>query len=202
MKTIVIIGASGHGKVVADIAKLTGYEKIIFLDDGRTGKVSGYEIAGDTSLIDSYDTDFFVAIGSGPVRKRIFNKLEEKGKNIPTLIHPSAVIAESANIGYGSVVTAGTIINPDVRIGKGCIVNTGSSVDHDCIIGEFNHIAVGSHIAGSVVTGECVWVGAGATVINNINVCNNVLVGAGAVVVKDIKEEGTYIGVPAKPMNK
>lgn len=200
MKSIVIIGASGHGKVVADIAKNMGYEEIIFLDDGKTGKVWDYEIAGDTSLIDSYDADFFVAIGSGPVRKRISLLLEEKGKNIPVLVHPSAVVAESATLGKGTVVMAGAVINPDAIISNGAIINTGASVDHDCFIGEYNHISVGSHIAGAVITGECVWIGAGATVSNNIKICGNVLVGAGAVVVKNIDEKGTYIGVPAKKM--
>ena len=198
MKSIVIIGASGHGKVVADIAKNVGYEKITFLDDGRTGKVGEYEIAGDTSLIDSFNADFFVAIGSGLVRKRISLLLEEKRKNIPTLIHPAAVVAESARLGYGTSVIAGAVINTDAVIGKGSIINTGSSVDHDCVIGEYNHLSVGSHIAGSVVTGENVWIGAGATVSNNITICSDVLVGAGAVVVKNINESGTYIGVPAK----
>ena len=75
MKSIVIVGASGHGKVIADVAKCVGYEKITFLDDGRTGKVGNYEIAGDTSLIDSFDADFFVAIGSGPVRRRITQQI-------------------------------------------------------------------------------------------------------------------------------
>lgn len=202
MKSIVIIGASGHGKVIADIAKNVGYEKITFLDDGRTGKVGSYEIAGDTSLIDSFDADFFVAIGSGLVRKRISLLLEEKGKNVPTLIHPAAVVAESARLGCGTSVMAGAVINPDAIIGKGSIINTGASVDHDCIIGEYNHISVGSHIAGSVATGENVWVGAGATVSNNIKICSNVLLGAGAVAVKNIDEAGTYIGVPARVMVK
>lgn len=202
MKSIVIVGASGHGKVIADVAKCVGYEKIIFLDDGRTGKVGNYEIAGDTSLIDSFDADFFVAIGSGPVRRRITQQIEEKGKNIPILIHPSATVAESAKIGYGSAVMAGAVINPDAIISKGAIINTGSSVDHDCFIGEYNHIAVGSHIAGAVVTGENVWIGAGATVSNNIKICSNVLLGAGAVAVKDIDEAGTYVGVPARLMKK
>ena len=198
MKSIVIIGASGHGKVIADIAKNVGYEKITFLDDGRTGKVGGYEIVGDTSLIDSFDADFFVAIGNGIVRKRITGMLEEKGKNIPTLIHPAAVVAESARLGAGTVVMAGAVINPDAVIGKSSIINTCSSIDHDCNIGEYNHVSVGSHVSGTVVSGENVWVGAGATISNNINICCNVFLGAGAVVVKDINEPGTYIGVPAR----
>ena len=198
MKSIVIIGAGGHGKVIADIAKNVGYEKINFLDDGRKGNVGSYEIMGDTALIDSIEADFFVAIGNGAIRKKITNLLEEKGKRIVTLIHPAAVVAESAKIMCGTAVMAGVVINPDATIGKSSIINTCASVDHDCIIGEYNHISVGSHISGSVVTGENVWVGAGATISNNITICSNVFLGAGAVVVKDINEAGTYIGVPAR----
>jgi sugar O-acyltransferase (sialic acid O-acetyltransferase NeuD family) len=198
MKSIVIIGASGHGKVIADIAKNVGYEKITFLDDGRAGVLGAYEIAGDTSLIESFDADFFVAIGNGAVRKRIFEAVKKKGKKLPVLIHPAAIVAESVKIGEGTAVMAGAVINPDAVIGEGSIINTSASVDHDCVIGAFNHISVGSHIAGSVVTGENVWIGAGATVSNNITICSNVLMGAGAVAVKNITEEGTYIGVPAR----
>lgn len=202
MKSIVIIGASGHGKVVADIAKNMGYEKIIFLDDRKTGVVGKYEIAGTSALADDFDADFFVAIGNASVRKRIMLELQKKGKNLPVLIHPSAVIAEDAKIGEGTVVAAGAVVNPGVVIGKGSIINTCASVDHDCFIGDYNHISVGVHIAGTVTIGDNVWVGAGATVSNNVSICTDALVGAGAVVVKDIVKAGTYIGVPARLMEK
>lgn len=199
MKQLVIIGASGHGKVVADLAKKNGYETICFLDDNPSVKeCGGYPVIGCSQDIEKYDCDMFVAIGNTMVRKRIMEQLETKGKNIPTLIHPNAVIGENVHIGKGTVVTAGVVINPCVTIGKGCIINTCSSVDHDCQIGDYVHIAVGAHIAGTVSIGMETWIGAGATVSNNLRICNECMVGAGTVVVKNIEESGTYVGVPAK----
>ena len=97
---------------------------------------------------------------------------------------------------------AGAVINSGARIGTGCIVNTCASVDHDCNVGDYVHIAVGSHLCGTVSMGDETWIGAGAIVSNNISICSECMIGAGAVVVKDIKESGTYVGVPAKKVRK
>ena len=197
MKRITIIGASGHGKVVADIAKLNGYEEIVFLDDNEQVKVCGkYPVVGDSKNAANVDNDIFVAIGNADIRKRIMEPYPDK--TFPVLIHPHAVIADDVIIGKGTVIMAGTIVNSDVVIGKGCILNTSSSVDHDCIVGDYTHVAVGAHLCGSVTVGSETWIGAGATVSNNISIYRGCMVGAGAVVVSDIMEKGTYIGVPAK----
>ena len=199
MKTLGIIGASGHGRVVADIAKKLGYEKIIFFDDSKAGgHCSKYPIVGATQDIFRYNCHAFVAIGNPGVRSRLMEQLEQEGKNVPILIHPSAVVAEEAQLGAGTVVVAGAVVNPGVKIGKGCIINTCSSVDHDCMIEDYVHIAVGAHVAGTVCIGHHTWVGAGATISNNIAICADCMIGAGAVVSKHIKESGTYVGVPAK----
>lgn len=203
MKKIIIIGASGHGKVVADIARLSGYDYIAFLDDNEGTKVCGnYEVLGTTELIDDFCCEFFVAIGNSKVREKVFDRLKQADKKIATLIHPNAVIGEDVCIGYGTVVMAGAVINPCTIIGEGCIINTCSSVDHDNTIGDFVHISVGSHLAGTVKIGNCSWIGAGATVSNNIEITKDCMIGAGAVVVKDINESGIYIGVPAKLTGK
>ena len=197
MKRITIIGASGHGKVVADIAKLNGYDEIVFLDDNEQVKVCGkYPVVGDSKNAANVDNDIFVAIGNADIRKRIMEQYPDK--TFPVLIHPHAVIADDVIIGKGTVIMAGTIVNSDVVIGKGCILNTSSSVDHDCIVGDYTHVAVGAHLCGSVTVGCETWIGAGATVSNNISIYRGCMVGAGAVVVRDIMEKGTYIGVPAK----
>jgi sugar O-acyltransferase (sialic acid O-acetyltransferase NeuD family) len=198
MKSIVIMGASGHGKVIADIAKKLGYDDISFLDDNKTGVFCGYPIKGGCCRFNDFDCDFSVAIGNATVREKLMKHLFDDGKKVPALIHPGAVVADDVSIGEGTVVVAGAVINPCAEIGKGCIINTCSSVDHDCVIGDYAHISVGAHIAGTVCVGKGAWIGAGATVSNNITICSDVLVGAGAVVVKDINEIGTYIGVPAK----
>lgn len=199
MKTLGIIGASGHGKVVADIAKKLGYEQIVFFDDNQTVDHCGaYPVVGTTQHIFASNCHAFVAIGNPTVRSRLVKKLMQYGKDIPVLVHPCAVVAEGVQIGAGTVIVAGAVVNPGVQIGTGCIINTCSSVDHDCIVGDYVHVSVGAHVAGTVLIGHHTWVGAGATVSNNLNICANCMIGAGAVVCKDIVEEGTYIGVPAR----
>ena len=191
---IVIIGAGGQGRVCADIARLMGYARILFLDDGAPnaeGKVSDYP---------QYlqDADFFVAIGNGAVRRKIQRMLEENGASVATLIHPNATVAQDVKIGQGTVVMAGAVINPGAVIGCGNIVNTCASVDHDCCVGDYLHIAVGARICGTVTLEDDSWIGAGAVIIQNLSVCAGCMIGAGAVVVKSITEKGTYMGVPAR----
>ena len=201
MKSIAIMGASGHGKVVADIALQNGYDDIVFIDANPVIDMLGeYPVADEGTDLDYYidkKYDFIVGIGDAKARKKVQEKLESKGANIITLVHPSAVIAYDVEIGAGTVIMAQAAINPGTRIGKGCIINTSSSVDHDNEIGDYVHISVGSHTAGTVKIGDGSWLGIGAVVSNNVNICNNAFIGAGAVVVKDIKKSGTYIGVPA-----
>lgn len=189
---LTIIGASGHGKVVADIARLNGYDVIEFLDDDPNKTSCGqYPIVGKTDT--DIDGDLFVAIGSSEIRKHLSN-----GKKLVSLIHPNSVIAEGVKIGEGTVIMAGAVVNPGTTIGNGCIVNTCSSVDHDCVLGNYVHIAVGAHLCGTVTVGDETWIGAGATINNNIAICNKCLIGSGAVVINHIDKPGTYIGMPAK----
>lgn len=202
MKQLVIIGASGHGKVVADIARQTGYDEIRFLDDNEElAFCNGYPVVGRCGEFENFNCNFIVAIGNPVTRQCVQLQLEAAGKTIVTLIHPNAVTGENVSIGIGTVVMAGAVINPGARIGKGCIINTCSSVDHDCQLADFVHVAVGAHIAGTCTIGEGTWIGAGATVINNVHICGNCMIGAGAVVIKKIEESGTYVGVPAKRMD-
>lgn len=197
MKKLAIIGASGHGKVVADIAVKNGYTEIVFLDDNENVLECGhYPVVGKSADAMDLDADIIIGIGNADVRKRIQKSIDEN--EIVTLIHPDAVVAADAVIGKGTVVMAGAVINPGTHIGEGCIINTCSSVDHDCVVGDCVHIAVGSHLCGNVTVGDGTWIGAGATVSNNIFICSECMIGAGAVIVNDIKESGTYVGVPAR----
>ncbi len=192
---LTIIGASGHGKVAADIAARCGYDHIEFLDDDETITQCGiWPVVGTTNK--QIKNDYFVAIGNAAIRKKLIEKF--KGNIVATLIHPQAIIADDVKIGSGSIVMAGAVINPGAIIGEGCIINTSSSVDHDCNVGDYAHISVGAHLSGTVDVGKKTWIGAGAVVSNNIRVCDECMIGAGAVVIKNIDEPGTYIGVPAK----
>ena len=195
VKRLVIIGASGHGKVIADIAVRNGYENIVFLDDDEdVRECAGFPVIGKTCEARNIDGDKIVAIGNAKIRERIQSELE----NVVTLIHPAAVISRRVEISEGSVVMAGVVINSDAVIGKGCIINTGASVDHDCTIEDFAHISVGAHVAGTCCISRRTWIGAGATVSNNVNICGDCMIGAGAVVIKDIDKPGTYVGIPAR----
>ena len=197
MKKLAIIGASGHGKVIADIARRNGYSEIVFLDDDESiHECGGYPVIGKSSEAGTIDADIIVGIGNAGIRKRIQESVPEE--KLVILIHPDAVIAEDVAIGVGTVVMAGAVINSGASIGKACIINTCSSVDHDCKVGDYVHISVGSHLCGTVSVGSGTWIGAGATVSNNISICPDCMIGAGAVVVNDIQESGTYVGVPAK----
>lgn len=197
MNHLVVIGAGGHGGVVADIAEKSGYTQIVFLDDNASSKECvGYPVVGTLSDIRRFSTsDFIVAIGNPEIRERITRLIDDK--RLVTLIHPSAVIAKSVKIGKGTVIMAGAVINPETVIGCGCIINTCSSVDHNSVISDFVHISIGAHLGGTVSVDKYTWVGAGVTVSNNINIAERCMIGAGAVVVNDIKEPGTYVGVPA-----
>lgn len=198
--TLIIIGASGHGKVIADLAEtLQQYKEIYFLDDDLQKKsCMGYQVIGTSADIDSYVTmaDFAVAIGNAKIREKILEGLLQSGANVPVLIHPNACVAKNVQIGVGTVVMAGSVIQADSHIGKGCIINTCSSVDHECVLEDYVHIAVGTHLAGAVQVGKSTWIGAGATVSNNIKICGDCMIGAGALVVRNVRESGTYIGVP------
>lgn len=203
MKNVLgIVGASGHGKVLADIALACGISDIVFFDDdaNKAGLTHyGFPVVGPLSVV-GYDTceQYIVAIGNNVVRQRVQRSLVSRNCHLTSLIHPFSCVSPSAQIGEGVVVMPGAVINACVQIGDGCIVNTGSSVDHDCLLGKFCHISPGVHLAGSVKFGDLVWAGIGAIVINNISVAPESIIGAGSVVVDDIVVSGTYVGVPAK----
>ncbi|MBQ9083009.1 MAG: acetyltransferase [Clostridia bacterium] len=196
---LIIIGAGGHGRVIADIAVLCGYTNIGFLDDGADLTVP---ILGKTADFRRYLTthSFFVAIGNNAVRERITNDLASAGAALPSLIHPSAVIGSHVRIGDGTAVMAGAVINTGASLGRGVIVNTCASADHDCTVCDFAHVSVGAHLAGTISVGPRTMIGVGAAVINNISICGDCTVGAGAVVIRDITVPGTYVGVPAKKL--
>lgn len=201
-KELLIIGASGHGKVVADIAlRLNKWENISFLDDNTSLKtVMGLPVIGRSRDAYKYIDKFeiVVAIGNNHIRKKIQDGLTIKGGVLATLVHPSAIISAGVDIGVGSVIMAGVVVNPCTEIGQGCIVNTSSSLDHDNDLDDYVHISPGVHLSGNVKVGNCTWIGVGATVSNNISICDDCVIGAGGVVVKDIKTSGTYMGVPVR----
>ncbi|MBG9530950.1 acetyltransferase [Bacillus thuringiensis] len=199
---LLIIGASGHGRVIADIAlKMNKWQSIAFLDDNENvGSSMGIQIIDKSASISKYidDYDFFVGIGNNVIREKIQRQLEAEEASIPVLVHPSAIIGEQVYLEAGTVVMAGAVINCCTKIGKGCIINTASTVDHDNVIEDYVHVSPGAHLAGTVKVGRGTWLGAGSVVSNNINITHSCKIGAGAVVIRDITESRTYVGVPVR----
>ena len=198
-KEVIILGTSGHGKVVLDIVQRCGDRVLGFLDDNPLGETfMGLPVLGGCGDYRRWpEAQFVIAIGSAAVREKLSRSME--GVRWYTAIHPDAVVSQlDTSIGEGSVVMANAVVNAGARIGRHCIMNTGSVVEHDNRIGDFVHISVGANLAGTVRVGDHTWVGIGAVISNNLTVCADCMLGAGAVVVRDITEAGTYVGVPAQ----
>ena len=200
LRKIVLIGAGGHGRVVADIAAQNGYGKIVFLDSAFPAirKNLMWDVVGKS--LEDVDGSWlaFVAVGNCTIRLGILEGLRAAEREVPSLIHPSAAISSYSNIGFGSAVMPQTVINAGAVVGFGAIVNSGATIDHDCQIGNGVHISPGVHLAGGVKIGDGSWIGIGSVIRENIEVGKGVTVGAGSVVVKDIGDGQTVVGVPAQ----
>jgi len=197
MEKIIIIGAGGHAKVIADIVIKSGNELIGFLDDDKSTneKILGYDYLGEIENCNKYNMKFIIGIGDNGVRKMISEKYD---LNYITLIHPSAQIGLNVKIGNGTVVMANVVINTETVIGDHCIINTGAVVEHNNFIENFVHISPNVSLGGTVKIGTQTHIGIGAVVKNNIIICKNCVIGSGGVVVKNIEKSGVYIGVPVK----
>lgn len=199
---VVIIGASGHGKVIADIILKSGDSVVGFLDDNpNVGEdFIGFPVLGKVSEADKYkEYKFVIAIGNADIRERVANELDVDWY---TAIHPMAVISNiGVEIGIGTVVMANAVINSDAKIGNHCIINTCAIIEHDDIIEDYAHISVGTKLAGNVSIGRKTWMGIGSQIIQGKSICAETMVGAGAVVIESISKKGTYVGVPARKIN-
>jgi len=198
----IVIGASGHGAVVADILLKSGLVVKGFLDDGVEvgSEVLGVPVLGAIDMCTRYpDCLFIVGIGNNATRRAIAEKYQ---LDYGVAVHPSAIIGQDVEIGAGSVLMASCVVNPMTVIGEHCIINTGACLDHDNKISDFVHVSPGAVLGGLVNVGCGSQVGIGACVKNVTTICDDVIVGAGAVVVKDITEPGVYYGVPARLVPK
>lgn len=194
---VYLYGASGHAKVVLDIARQAYMDVPCLIDDNEAVK----ELAG-LPVVHSADSlsPLIVTIGDCQIRRKVVEKLGNIG--YVTVIHPSAVKAESVKLGQGIVVMAGAILNPFVEVGNHCIINTGASLDHDVKVGDFVHIAPHCTLCGGVEVGEGTWIGSGTTVIQGIKIGKNCYIGAGSVVVKDIPDNCKAYGNPCRVIAK
>lgn len=200
---LIIIGAGGHGRVVADCALATGeYQEIVFLDDCYPQRKDNalWTIVGKVQEFTKYldDAVFIVAFGNNQLRQTILSQLKSANARVVSITHPSAVICPHTKIALGVVVCANATINIGANIDEGCIINTGSTIEHDCNIGEFVHISPNAAIAGGVSIGKLSWLGINSTVIECLTLAPNTQVGAGSVIICNTTANSLYVGVPAK----
>lgn len=193
---MILYGAGGHGKVIADIIRLSyGEEEILFVDQNPSSQIEGYRVINSLSL-DRISEPVIVSIGNNATRKKVVSTLNVR---YAKAIHPASFISSAqVEIGQGTVVMAGAIVNTFTYIGAHCILNTNSSIDHDCRIGDFVHISPGVTICGGVSVGEGSHIGAGAVVIPGIQIGNWAVIGAGSTVIENIPDYAVAIGSPAK----
>jgi UDP-N-acetylbacillosamine N-acetyltransferase len=191
---IAIYGKSGHGKVLADIARARGFKEILWIDDDPKKEalrfLDFYEFYHDVPVL--------LGIGDNHTRQKLFYSLKSKGFLLPSIAHPSAIISESAQLNDGSVVMPNAVINADVKIAEGVIINTGAIIEHDCILEDFVHISPKVALAGGVKVSKFSHIGIGANVIQGVKIGENTKVGAGASVLRDLPSNVTAVGIPAK----
>ncbi|MDB5863991.1 MAG: Serine acetyltransferase-like protein [Betaproteobacteria bacterium] len=204
---IFVFGASGHAKVVIDMIEREGRREIAWICDDALDKhgkqLMGYEILGGREALLARRGDTVagvVAIGDNRIRLDIAAWLADKGYRLAPVVHPAAAIGREVEIGDGTVVMAGCVINSGTRVGRHAIVNTGATVDHDCILGDGVHVGPGSQLCGHVTVGASSLVGAGTTIVPSVRVGANVVVGAGSTVLADVPDGARVGGSPCRPL--
>ncbi len=208
MSRVLVIGASGHAKVVLDILEKQALHQVVgLLDDFKPVGTTlfGYEVVGSVSDVARLATQLhadglLVAIGGNFIRSQLVERLKSLAPHLSfvSAVHPSAQIARGVSLGSGSVVMAGVVINSDSEIGESCILNTNSSVDHDNRLGSFSSLAPRVATGGNVSLGEGSAIGIGAVILHGCKIGQHAVVGAGSVVTRDVPDMTVAYGVPAK----
>ena len=203
LKRLAVLGASGHGKVIAEIALSTDWNSVDFYDDAFPVKATldSDAIHGSLNKLiekSNFYDGFHVAIGDNRTRLKILNQLLRLDLPCPNIIAHSAVVSQSASLGVGISIMTNVVVNASTTVGNGVILNTACSVDHDCIISSGVHISPGAHLAGNVVVGNCSWVGIGSAIIQGTVIGDDSIIGAGSALISNIPNSVTAVGVPSK----
>lgn len=204
MDDIILIGAGGHAKSVIDsIEKCNQYHILGFTDIACVDEYRGYPYLGNDNILESYFKIgikyAFISMGFlGEIsnkRNLLYKKVKNLGYKLPIIIDPSAVVASDAEIGEGTFIGKGCIVNSAVRVGKMCIINTGAIVEHDNQIGNYSHISVNTTLCGNVTVGENTFIGANATIIQGKKIDSGSIVGAGSIVLRDTSQNEKVYGL-------
>ena len=201
---ILIVGAGGQGKIVADILLSAetrdAATPIGFLDDDPSAAGAfGLPVLGSIAHHSAVPHDaIVVAIGDNRRREDVSLALMREGERVVTARHLHTSVAREVEVGDGSMLSAGSIITPCARLGRGVILNTNASVDHDSSLGAFAHVSAGATVGARVTIGDRTLIGVGAAVMSGRRVGSDVVVGAGAVVVHDVPDGVVVMGVPAR----
>jgi len=201
---VYIIGAGGHGQVVLDCAKFS-FSVEGFLDDDPSllGKViNGVKVIGGSDLAKSLDGFFVVAIGDNLKRKEMVERLNLDPSKFAKIFYPSAILGSNVEIGEGSMIIGGVVINANTKIGSHTIINTSASIDHHNEIGDFVHVSPGVHMGGNVVIDKGAFIGIGASIIPGIKIGKWSVIGAGTVVIEDVPDYATVVGVPGRVIKR
>jgi UDP-perosamine 4-acetyltransferase len=205
MSRVVVIGTSGHAKVIIDMLQEIGQMEIVGCTAGNRAEASPsvleVPVLGDDSVLpELYSSGVrkaFVAIGDNRRRGNVMRDVTALGFELVTVISRQAIVSRRVKLGVGVAVMPGAVINVSTEVGDGSIINTGATVDHDCRLERLVHIAPGTNLAGFVTLGEGAFLGTGTSVIPKISIGPWAIVGAGTVVIKDIPGSVTAVGVPA-----
>lgn len=212
MSSLLILGAGGHAKVVAETALSSGAaSSLAFLDDSCVGadppsSLLDWPVMGPLSmslqqdLVSRFDAAA-VAIGHADTRLHWIKQLQFAGYHLPVLIHPTAWVSPTSTLGPACVVFAQALVQTSAFIGVGVILNSGCSVDHDVQLSDGVHICPGARLAGEVRVGSRSWIGMGASLIQRVRIGSDVTIGAGAAVVSNIPDGITAVGVPARAVS-
>lgn len=184
MNRLLIVGAGGYGRSVAEAAIESGdFVLSGFLDDNVTD-VWNFPVLGRMHDVDSWHSKadmVIVAVGNNALRLALQENFMRIKYRIATVIHPKAMVSPTATIGAGCSIMPGAVVGTNVRIGLGVIVNSGAIIDHDCIIDDYSHLGVGAAMAGGAQMGVASWIQAGSTIGHGMKLPSNQILATGSV---------------------
>ncbi len=185
MRRLLIVGAGGHGRSVAEAVLAAGeFELAGFVDDAAPGLSIVWNLAvlGTTTDVGHYRVHAdhaIVAMGNNAVRESLCNSLLAAGFELATIVHPRAIVSPRAVIGQGCTIMAGAVVGTEAKLGCGVIVNCGAVVDHNAQVHDYGHLGVNAAMAGGSELGRSAWMQAGTSIGYGVKVAAGVVMPPG-----------------------